>query len=190
MKSSTLEKRSGKYNCTVPNPRVTLPHACMDWFLNGQFIAGMQTHTEVQVTLSAFSSWTFPQLWSSFTKPVQDRATGLQQDFSTQTCPALQLISLGNRCKEAQKTMETISHYRLSWGIMLIIMEVFPVLHWIQILIHPEKNVSSLVTNWILFVKPIFVSKSVTVWEQGCCRGRRFKWLSTADRDSRNIVHR
>lgn len=54
--------------------------------------------------------------------------------------------------------METISHYRLSWGIMLIIMEVFLVLHWIQALIHPKKNVSSLVTNWILFVKPIFVS--------------------------------
>lgn len=49
---------------------------------------------------------------------------------------------------------------------MLIFTEVFPVLHRIQTLIHPEKNVSSSVTNWILFVKPIFVSKSDTVGNQ------------------------
>lgn len=61
--------------------------------------------------------------------------------------------------------METISYYRLYQGTLLITTEVFPVLHWIQAVIHSEKNVSSLVTNWILFVKPIFVSKSDTVWE-------------------------
>lgn len=72
---------------------------------------------------------------------------------------------------------------------MLIVTEMFPVLHQIQTLIHAEKNVSSLVTNWILFVKPIFVSKSDTVWEPGYYGGRRLKCFSTADKDTRNIVH-
>jgi len=46
----------------------------------------------------------------------------------------------------------------------------------------PREECFSLVTNWILFVKPVFVSKSDTVWEPDYNEGRRLKCLSTADK--------
>lgn len=126
-------------------------------------------------------------------RAVKCNCTNLVHKYYNKSSAASSLtsssVNLRNRWKETQNPMETISHYNFCWGTLLIVTEMFPVLLWIQTAIHSAKNVSSLVTNWILFVKPIFVSKSDTVWEPVYYGGRRLKCLSTAVKDTRNIVH-